>query len=556
MKKIISLLVFSTSVFSAWAQLNNTVEVTNEVKPVTTDVKKVDVKTQPAETKVKHYTMQYDVSGKTLSNYAPESLGDYESEAVWKGRKNGYLHLAGGVQGMLDGQAAYQLGLTDKDVLGFDLSLKGFNGHAKDNGFYDVRGWKSRDYTNRVALKYNHHFDQGVDFFMKGSSENRVFNYMGGNLGTTDKQHDVLSSFVAGFTPLKNGNFSVDATAGLDFFNQNYLTNFEKKLGETLIHADANGAYQFTDEHSVGLGVGFIHSAYGNDELKGITRFRFTPHYLYETEQMNVRLGLFVSTKGNVAPDASFTYHLTPKSDVYVEALGYEDNNDFRRMSAFHPAFALPGYISPDKSGVIKMGAEFHQLDACVGYRFKGMNGLGGDIHVGYDFSKDSYDVDGMFNALGGRYLAWMAAGKNRRFYMDADFTYAYADIVKVEARNQLNLESGKNSGDEKWVSGSYTSPVFEMDWKADVKIVKDFYFGLDWRYATFHMGDLGLEEGTQYDRPDIINLGASLRYTLPIKQPLTVFLKGDNLLNQKYDRYLGYRNVGATFLGGFALSF
>lgn len=202
------------------------------------------------------------------------------------------------------------------------------------------------------------------------------------------------------------------------------------------------------------------------------------------------------------------------------------------------------------------MGAEFHQLDACVGYRFKGMNGLGGDIHVGYDFSKDSYDVDGMFNALGGRYLAWMAAGKNRRFYMDADFTYAYADIVKVEARNQLNLESGKNSGDEKWVSGSYTSPVFEMDWKADVKIVKDFYFGLDWRYATFHMGDLGLEEGTQYDRPDIINLGASLRYTLPIKQPLTVFLKGDNLLNQKYDRYLGYRNVGATFLGGFALSF
>lgn len=555
MKKIISLFIFSCSVFSVWAQLNNTVEVTNEVKPVATDVKKVDVKTKPAETKVKHYTMQYAVGGQTLNNYAPESLGNYESEAVWKGKKNGYLHLAGGVQGMLDGQAAYQLGLTDNDVLGIDLSLKGFNGHVKDNSFYDVRGWKSRDYRNRAALKYSHHYATGVDLFIKGSFENRLFNYMGA-MSTTDKQHDVLSSFVAGFTPLKSGNFSVDATAGVDFFSQNYRTNLEKKLGETLIHADANGAYQFTDEHSVGLGIGFFHSAYGNDELKGITRVRFTPHYLYEKDQMDVRLGMFVSTKGNVAPDASFTYHLTPKSDVYVEARGYEENNDFRRMAEFHPCFIIPGFISPDKSGVIKMGAEFHQLDACVGYRFKGMKGLDGDIHMGYDISKDSYDVDGMFNALGGRYLAWMGAGKNRRFYMDADFTYAYADIVKVEARNQLNLESGKNPGDEKWVSGSYTSPRFEMDWKADVKIIKDFYFGLDWRYATFHMGNLGLEEGMQYKRPDILNLGASLRYTLPIKQSLTVFLKGDNLLNRNYDRYLGYRNVGATFMGGFALSF
>ena len=67
------------------AQLDNTVEVTNEVKPVVTDVKKVDVKTQAAETKVKHYTMEYAVNGQRLTTYVAEPLSDYRSEAVWKG---------------------------------------------------------------------------------------------------------------------------------------------------------------------------------------------------------------------------------------------------------------------------------------------------------------------------------------------------------------------------------------------------------------------------------------------------------------------------------------
>ena len=79
---------------AAMAQLDNTVEVTNDAKPVVTDVKKMPVKTKPAETTVTHYTMQYAVEGQPLNNYVPEPLGDYESEAVWKGNKKGYVHLS------------------------------------------------------------------------------------------------------------------------------------------------------------------------------------------------------------------------------------------------------------------------------------------------------------------------------------------------------------------------------------------------------------------------------------------------------------------------------
>lgn len=555
MKKILSLFVFSFSFLVSFAQLDNTVEVTNEAKPVVTDVKKMPVKTKPAETKVTHYTMQYAVEGQPLTHFTESPLGNYESEEVQKGNKRGYAHLSGGVHGKVDGQVAYQFDLTDNDALAVDLSLKGFNGKARDNDYHDVKDWKSRFYQNRSALKYNHRFGNGVDLFVKGSFENQLFNYAGTGHDVSDKQHDVLGSASVGFTPYRTGNLTIDATAGVDLFSQKYRTSLNKKLRETLLRFNGNAAYQFTDEHQAGLGIDVIHATYGNKELDGITSFRFTPHYLYKNEEMEVKLGVFVSTKGNVAPDAAFTYHLNPKSDVYVKVRGYEENNDFRHLSAIHPYFALNGYIGEYNSNIIKMEPAFHQVDASVGYRFKGSNGFSGDISGGFDTSKDHADMTWISNSTRGLNYPWMEFKKNKCFYINADFVYQYEDIVKVDAHNRLNIESNKDGAAE-WLEGSYITPAFDMDWKADFKVMKDLYVGVDWRLACYSNPNIDVEPGPAYERPNTVNLGASVRYTLPIDLPLTVFVKGDNLLNQNHDRYFGYRNIGANFLGGFALSF
>jgi len=554
MKRIIAFSVFSFSLSVAFAQLDNTVEVTNEVKPVVTDAKKVDVKTQAAETKVTHYTMQYAVEGQPLSNYVPEPLGDYESEAVWKGNKKGYVHMAGGVLGKVDGQAVYQFDFSDNDALTVDLSLNGFSGKTRKNEFFHPTKWKSRDYQNRAAAKFNHHFDNGVDLFVKGAFENRLYNYMmTGATNVTDKQHDVLANVAMGFTPYEVGNFSISATAGIDFFSQNYRTTLDDKLGETLLHADADAAYQFSDEHGVGLGIGAFHSAYGNDELKGISRLRFTPHYTYSSDLMDLQLGLFVSTKGNVAPDVSFTYHYTPKSDVFVEVTGEEEDNTFRSFSAEHPYFAMLAGLPGEKQ---KMESAFYQVEASVGYRFKDFYGLNGQISATYEQGKNELATEWLDADKRGHQVCYVEFYKCHDFMIDADFSYAFGDLLKLEAKHQLCIERWKDEEANKWVKGNYSTPLFSMDWKADVKLMKGFYLGLDWQYHTFYQEDLGTAADPQYKRPDLVNLGASLRYTLPIKQPLTLFVKGDNLLNQNYDRFYGYRNIGANFLGGFALSF
>lgn len=535
----------------ACAQLDNTVEVTNEVKPVVTDVKKVDVKTKAAETKVKHYTMEYAVNGQSLSNYAPEPLGDYRSEAVWKGSKRGYLHLAGGNHGNLDGQVGYQFDFSDADALGVDLSLQGFCGKVKDNPYYGVAGWKGRDYRNLATLKYSHNFGNGAEFYAKGAFENRMFNYMG-FADPTDKQHNVFGNFDFGLTPYTAGKFTVGASAGVDFFSQKYQTNLADKLGETFFHANTDVAYDVADNHSVGLGLGFVSSDYGDVEIDGITRLRITPHYIYNDEQMQVRLGVFVNTKGDVAPDVRFAYHVNSSSDVYVEARGYEDDNHLRRLTGIHPYFV---FSVPEDGSKHKLDAEFHQIDARIGYRFNTDCGFSGNVNAGYDYSKNAADIDALFGTVDKPLLyPWLDFSRNRRFYANADFVYSYKGIVKVDAKNALSMESGEH-GDE-WIGGSYIVPAFEMLWTADVRIARGLYFGLNWEFAAYSTPDLPLEGEALYKRPNTVNLGANLRYTLPVDLPLTIFVKGDNLLNQKYDRYFGYRNVGANFLAGIAMSF
>ena len=533
-----------------FAQLDNTVEVTNEVKPVVTDVKKVEVKTKAADTKVKHYTMEYAVNSQPLYNYAPEPLGDYRDEAVWKGNKRGYLHLAGGSHGNLDGQVGYQFDFSNADALDIDLSLKGFNGKAKDNPYYGVTGWKSRDYHNRIALKYSHNFDNGAEFYAKGAFENRMFNYMG-FAAPIHRQHNVLGNFDLGLTPYTAGKFTIGASAGVDFFNQKYQTNLADKLGETFIHANADVAYDVADNHSIGLGIGFVNSTYGKVGIDGITRLRLTPHYIYNDENMQLQLGVFVNTKGEVAPDVRFTYHIGRNSDVYVEARGYEDDNNLRRLSSMHPYFV---FDVPDDGKKYELDAEFHQIDARLGYRFKTDYGFSGNINGGFDYSKNASDMDVLYCNENNLLYPWLDFSRNRRIYANADFVYAYNGIVKIDARNAMNLESGEHV--DKWISGSYIVPAFEMMWTADVRIARGLYFGLSWEFATYTTPEIPSHEGVLYKRPDTVNLGANLRYTLPINLPLTLFVKGDNLLNQNYDRYFGYRNIGANFLAGFAMSF
>ncbi len=557
--KYLSYIPFLFFALPASAQLDNTVEVTNEVKPVVKDANKINILPSAAETKAKHYQVQYSTQTQPVKEFPYEFMRDYSSDAVLKGNKRGYLQLAGGSHGNIDSHAAYQFDFTDNDALSIDLTLKGFNGKTRQRK-EEPYNWTSRFYKSRAGARFDHRFDNGADLYVKGGFENQVFNYIqsisSSLINATDKQHNVLADFCAGITPYQTGNFSIGAEGNLKFFSQDHFTAFDKKAGETVMQLTVDADYKITDEHSVALGAEVFSSSYGMDEVKGITHMHFTPHYIYNADMFRLQAGVVVGTDGDIAPDVRFAYHVTPQSDVYVKAAGYDEDNDLRRLSSINPYAQL----SPQLYGGIdnkkyKLDAEFHKIDASIGYRFNFSElGLSGDINGGYDLSTNHAEINWISNSHNGLDYPWFSFNDYQRFYINADIAYAYKDIVKVDAKNQFNASKHKEEGT--WKTGSYDTPNIDLRWKADVKIIKDLYFGIDWELACFDDPEHLIDGGSAYKRPTINNWGASLRYTLPLEFPATVFVKGDNLLNQKFDRYTGYRNIGANVLAGFALSF
>lgn len=545
------LAAFSTPAF---AQLDNTVEVTNTVKPIVTEAKKVDTKNKAVTTKAKQYSMEFNVQSTQPTAYAQDTLRDYSSAEVVKGDKNGYLQVGGGIQGAIDTHAAYKLDITETDVVTIDLGLQGFNGHTPKNKDFSVSGWKSRFYDNHAGVKYNHRFFNGVDLFVKGDLQNQVFNYMIANpaKAPTDKQHNILAGFNAGLTPYKIDDITIGVEAGLDLFQQKYVTSLEEKLRETVMHIQAKGAYHIDDEQNIEVGVGFVSTAYRNNELKGVSRFNITPHYNYATENMELKAGVFVSSIGNVAPDVEVVYKLDPNNVFYAECVGGETVNDFRHLTAINPYFAIA-----EKDGRRKLDSEFKQVDVKAGYKFNTTIGLSGDINLGYETSKNHADIVSMLAGTKKNpvymYYPDIDFVKSKCFYINADVVYAYQDIVKLDLKNAFKFESNKAEGEE-WLRGSYLVPFFETDYKMDFKLIDNLYLGLNWGLQSFNSPEV--DEKDSYDRPATIELGASIRYVLPTELPLSVFIKGNNLMNQNYDRYFGYRNIGAHFLAGFALSF
>jgi hypothetical protein len=189
------------------------------------------------------------------------------------------------------------------------------------------------------------------------------------------------------------------------------------------------------------------------------------------------------------------------------------------------------------------MKAQFDQLSARAGIRFAPVKSLEFDINAGYEISKDRME----FAPAPDSYAPVFFADGNRLF-VNADLTYCYKDRLSLRLANQFNIwsidDKQIDTEDVLW------RPILDLNWSASVRIVGGLRAGADFRLQTFKD-----EKEYAYTRPATVNLGASLSYTLD-RLPLTVYVKGSNLLNQDYDKYFGYKAPGMNILAGAALTF
>lgn len=577
MRHIIPIAVLLFVGMDTAAQMNNIVDVENSYIPVIRDANKINLQPENTETPVKHYNVEYAKESLPVRGYVFQPVWAAQSDVAAKGADKGFVSLGGGNSGNVQARAMYGIDFTDNDLLNIGLSFQGHNGNV-DKGYDYVPDmkWKSRFYTTRASVGYEHRLLKNSSIMVDAAFESQVFNYNqefgsgGSGVSSCDKQHNSIGDLSARLTPYMFGNVSVGGELKYQFFKQKYATSFENECNEGIFSGRVDLAYELDEGKKLELGVMLRTAIYDmkytdfmsldGREFKSNTSFHLVPAYDMRYDDFDLHIGLQlcgisgVQSRFRVAPDIRFNYHIDEKMDVYAEATGGEVYNDFRRFSQMTPYWSFLDASTVNKGTSLQLPNQFNQLCATGGLRFELLKGLYADINAGYDISKNRAELAGGFSfgsSADRNIVTPVFASDGNRLRLNLDVRYDYKDVVSVDMKNRFNnweSVASPYSGEKMDICWR---PVIDLDWTASLKVVSGLQIGVGYILQTFKKPD----SKWGYDgRPTISNLCADISYTFPVG--FSLFVRGDNLLDNDYENYWEYRALGANVLAGFAFTF
>ena len=533
--------------------MDNVIDVEHVYKPEIKDANKISIQPEVKTTTVNRSPVDYDLTPVTVKHYTFTPVWAVKGDDAYKSAPRRFVTFGGGNEGNILTRGAVGLELNEKNQLDFDLGLRGHNAKVEHSDIED-KDWKSRFYSASASANYMHKLSSASSLFVKAAYESQVYNYQqslsdGSPAMPTDKQHNTLASVSAGVTPYRTGNLTIGGEAGYKLFRQKYLTTFDDKCSENLLSSNISAAYKFGSASSIGLGLSFVSTSY-SDGIDGYSNIALRPHYLWSNDKMGIKAGLYIGSLG-IAPDMSITYHLRPSIDIYADLTGGDvvATGTFRALTAASPYWALVSTSSiVDYDSKVKMKQQFNQLSARAGLRMQPLAGMKIDVNAGYELAEDRMELMPVYMDTPHNLYAATFFADGNRFFLNANVSYDYKDRLSVTLANQFNAWSIDNNDiateDVLW------RPVVDLDWEATIRIIGGLRASTDFRLQTFKEA-----KGDAYSRPATTNLGATLSYTLD-RLPLTLYVKGNNLLNQKYDSYFGYKAPGINIIAGASFTF
>ena len=540
MKRYIALALTSLAMMPASAQMDNVVEVETNYRPTVKDADKINVVPKTVESTPRHYTVDYSSKAYTTGQYVFQPMWAAQNQQLLRPDGKYYATFGYGTEGNIYGRLAAEYDFDRSNAVRLDYTTQGFNTDRAPQ-FQHLSGldqWRSRYYTNRAALSYVHQFRSGSQLTVSGGYGSDVFNYQpyypnALTSTTTDKQHNTLYDAAVSLTPYSFGQFAIAAQASYQYFAQKSGPNEER-----LVSASITPEYQIADGMTIDLDLGFDHAHYGMDFAHGYTSFDATPHFRYQNDDIDLTAGVYVNKELDIAPDVTFTYHLSPRFDIYLNAQGGETRQDMRTFSRMTPYFRFSELRDID------IDNSFDQLRAQGGIRWSPLDGLHLDLSAGYDLRENVAEIANAPFATG-LVISPITFADHKRLHAHADIDWLWRDRIRVNLKNTYNRYDWDDDLTYIW------RPVLDADWNVSARLIDQLRLGVDLIYQTFDDTD---QDGHHYDRPNTINLGASLSYTFPFH--LTLYARADNLLGRDYRRYPLYPALDRNFLFGAAITF
>jgi hypothetical protein len=447
------------------------------------------------------------------------------------------------------GYGNYQSPLGEIYINNVESDFLNYGVFLKHQGFYEgpVDGKNSAaDHTN-VRLDGSY-FRDDIEFFGKlgyDRDKHHFYGYMPGLEVARDTIGQILNTLYGnvGLRRIdRDALIHYEASLGLRLFNDNYSAR-EHEVG-----LNAKLGIKANDERwRGGLDLqGFISSP-SDTTYSNINRNygKLFPYVQFSDEQFKVRAGanLVVENDGlpdmgtnfHVFPHVAASYHLSESFGIYAELEG-----DVIRKTYYDFVTENP-FLGP--SAELKNTVQKFQVDA----------GIKGAIN------------DELTYTTGIRYGDY----QNIHFYGNHLADSARFQLIYDSGTKVLNYHVSVGWKYEDWyklqASGNYyhyelsdiSSPWHKPEWELGVE--NYFMPGEQW-FITANLNLLGgiqalnLQSAESTTLNPIIDLAAKVDYAFTPR--FSVFVEGNNLLNQKNERYWNYRSRGIQGIGGLTFKF
>lgn len=545
MKTIQSILIataLSACVFSMQAQaqeqakdttVNRTVVVEQEYAPDINDATKINVVPQVTPPTVSKKAVEYDARMVPAAQIPATTMQAYTGQETQPKAAPGYVRLGYGNYGNLDAQANYLFSLSSRDRLNLNFGMDGMNGSLDLPG--ENGEWDAFYYRTRAAIDYLHAFNK-VDLNVAGRFGLSNFNLLPALPG--NKQKFTSGDFHVGVRSTDDEMpFRFSAETNLMLYQRQHDLPYDD-LQETLIRTKAEVTGDISDGQSISVALAMDNVLYQHTDFENYTSLDMNPYYLLQNDDWTLRLGAHVDLAFGfgktfrAAPDVYAQYNFADSYLLYVQAKGGKLQNDFRRLETICPYGQLASQAD----------ATYEQLNAALGFKASPVTGLWMNIYGGYQNLKNDL-VQGFGDD------ALLLYGQNTsNVYFGAEVSYSYKDIFAIAASGTYrNWDTKKDETNPYAEAALLFKPALEADLHVDIRPVSPFLLKLGYQHIARQE-----VEGQTIDA--VSNLYAGLEYKL--FKGISIYARANNLLNQKYQYYLGYPAEGINFVGGVSFCF
>ena len=545
MKTIQSILIataLSACVFPMQAQVqeqakdttvNRTVVVEQEYAPDINDATKINVVPQVTPPTVSKKAVEYDARMVPAAQIPATTMQAYTGQETQPKAAPGYVRLGYGNYGNLDAQANYLFSLSSRDRLNLNFGMDGMNGSLD---LPDENGeWDAFYYRTRAAIDYLHAFNK-VDLNVAGRFGLSNFNLLPALPG--NKQKFTSGDFHVGVLSTDDEmSFRFSAETNLMLYQRQHDLPYDD-LQETLIRTKAEVTGDISDGQSISVALAMDNVLYQHTDFENYTSLDMNPYYLLQNDDWTLRLGAHVDLAFGfgktfrAAPDVYAQYNFADSYLLYVQAKGGKQQNDFRRLETICPYGQLASQAD----------ATYEQLNAALGFKASPVTGLWMNIYGGYQNLKNDL-VQGFGDD------ALLLSGQNTsNVYFGAEVSYSYKDIFAIAASGTYrNWDTKKDETNPYAEAALLFKPALEADLHVDIRPISPFLLKLGYQHIARQE-----VEGQTIDA--VSNLYAGLEYKL--FKGISIYARANNLLNQKYQYYLGYPAEGINFVGGVSFCF